>query len=123
MLGNFKCLLLKDDSVIIKLGLYEGQVKKLVSFYRNDLQYCTVVVTDESHMWLEIMKEIKISSKKAMFVYCLQTRNLSNKCFVQDPSNCTSADKHMWPVIYNTSGAEDLLKDTTGRQRFNRWWC
>lgn len=67
VLGSFECLIPTSNAQATKIQ--EESFKKLLNFYQEDKQIGDVAAIGELHMWYERVKDLKISSRKAINYY------------------------------------------------------
>lgn len=119
LLGSFMCLMPAEEFAITQVE--EEQMKKLVTFYAQDLSCSDMTAIGELHLWYERVKELKLSSRKAMnyYVACNEKvfPSISTllKILVTLPVS-TSASERSFSTLRRL---KTYLRNTTGQHRLN----
>lgn len=108
-----------EESAITKVE--EEHMKKLVAFYGKDLPCSDMAAIGELHLWHETVKELKLSSRKAMNYYIACNEKIFPsistllKILVTLPVSTSTSERS----FSSLRRLKTYLRNTTGQQRLN----
>lgn len=121
VLKSFECLIPTSTSNAEVTRTQEESFKKLLNFYQEDIQIGDIAAIGELHMWYERVKDLKISSRKAINYYtaCHQdvfpTINTLLKILTTLPVSTSTSERS----FSSLRRLKTYLRNTTGQQRLN----
>ncbi|XP_045463720.1 52 kDa repressor of the inhibitor of the protein kinase-like [Harmonia axyridis] len=121
LLKSFECLIPTSTSNAEVTRTQEESFKKLLNLYQEDIQIGDIAAIGELHMWYERVKDLKISSRRAINYYtaCHQdvfpTINTLLKILTTLPVSTSTSETS----LSSLRRLKTYLRNKTGQQRLN----